>query len=385
MKTVVSSTALGHVGRGLNRSLGRLRLQDVTVAATPDGLEFFHDDGVVETLLRLDAEVEVDGEMLVSLRARVLVDLLRRLPRGEVTLTCDGDEFGVATPTVSYELVAEVASRRPPAFPTGGVRVDEANYLEAFRRVVQASDWSGSDVPLVRIAPLGNDLRIDCHGFDRSASDVLPGRAGTFGDRSAVVELGSLAAVISRFDGHRGSLTIARTSEPEGMWFIGRRRNSPVWVAAGTVLSAATALDATELMAQPRPYELAIQGSVLRGALKRCALAHRFDATGGFLTLRLIEPDSCELLAHGGSASMSEIVPCTYSGPPTELTLRGGDLVATVGRLKVPLRIAFADNEHSVLIGDGEYFRCFARPLPPAVDGGPQYPEQSQNVPFPMR
>jgi hypothetical protein len=263
--------------------------------------------------------------------------------------------------------------------------VDQADYLEAFRRVVRASDRMQSDIPLVRIMPLGADLRLDCHGFDRSASDVLPGRAGTFGDRPAVVELDALSAVVSRFDGHRGSLTIARTSEPDAMWFIGRRSNSPVSVAAGSPLSVATALDATELMAQPRPHELVIQGRVLRGALKRCALAQRFQEVGGYVTLRLADRDACELLARGGSASMSEIVKCSYVGSPIELTLRGADLAAVAWRLKGPVVIAFTDNEHSALLGDGEHFRCFARPLPPAVDGGPQYRDQAQHVSFPIR
>jgi len=385
METVVSSTALAHIGRVLQRSIGRVPFQHVTLRARADALEFFHDDGVVETLVRLDAEVDVDGEMLVALRARVLVDLLQRLPRGGVTLTHDGDGLEVATSRVSYELVAEMAAKAPPALPTDGVKVDDADYLEAFRRVVRASDRAQSDVPLVRIAPLGTDLRLDCHGFDCSASEVLPGRAGTFGDRSAVVELESLAAVLSRFDGHRGSLTVARTSHPDGIWFIGRRRNSPVSVAAGTVLSAATALDATELMSQARPNTLTIDGSVLRGALKRCALAQRFESVGGYVTFRLAERESCEMLAQGGFASMSEIVRCAYTGPPIELTVRGRDLAAIVGRLKGPVVISFADNEHSVLIGDGKHFRCFARPLPPAVDGGPQYPEQPQSVPYPVR
>ena len=383
METVVSSIALGHVGRVLDRSIGRLRFQHITVLARPDGLEFFHDDGVVETLLRLDAEVDVEGQTLVALRARVLVNLLQRLPRGSVTLTCDGDEFGVAGSAVSYGLVAERAARFPPKLPTDGVKVDDADYLDAFRRVVGASDRTGSDVPLVRIAPLGPDLRLDCHGFDCSASDMLPGRAGTFGDRSAVVELESLAAVLSRFDGHRGSLTVARTDAPDGVWFIGRRRNSPVFVAAGTVLSAAAALDATELMSQSRPYTLTIDGSDLRKSLKRSALAGQ--SAGGYVTLRLADSESCELLTRGGSASISEIVRCVYTGPSIELTLRGRDLAAIVGRLKVPIVISFADNEHSVLIGDGKHLRCFVRPLPPAVDGGPQYPKQAQNVPFPVR
>ena len=385
MEAVVSSTALGHVGRVLQRSIGRLPLQHVSVLARADGLEFLHDDGVVETLVRLEADVDVDGEMLLALRARVLVDLLRRLPRGQVMLSCDGAEFRVAISTLSYGLIADLAPRRPPAFPTGGVRVDEESFLEAFRRVVRASDQSQSDIPLVRIAPLGADLRLDCHGFDRSASDVLPGRAGTFGDRPAVIELGSLTGVVSRFDGHRGALTIARTSEPERTWFIGRRRNSPVSFAASTALSAATALDATDLMGQPRPHRLSIQGSVLRGALKRCALAQRFESVGGYVAFRLDGNATCELLAQGGFASMSETVRCAYVGPPTELTLRGVDLAAAVWRLKGRVVIAFADNAHSVLIGDGEHFRCFIRPLPPAVDGGPQYREQPQHVPFPER
>jgi hypothetical protein len=238
---------------------------------------------------------------------------------------------------------------------------------------------------LVRIASQGTDLRLDCHGFDRSASDLLPGRAGTFGDRSAVVELEALAAVVSRFDGHRGSLTIARNSRPDGMWFIGRRPKSELTVAAGTMLSSARALDASGLMAQPRPYRLSIRGPILRGALKRCALAQRYESVGGFVTFRLGERESCELLAQGGFASMSEIVKCHYVGPPTELTLRGADLAAVAGRLKGLVVISFADNEHSVLLGDGKHFRCFARPLPPAVDGGPQYREQPQNVQFPAR
>jgi hypothetical protein len=100
---------------------------------------------------------------------------------------------------------------------------------------------------------------------------------------------------------------------------------------------------------------------------------------------RLAGHDSCEMLAQGGLASMSEIVRCEYAGPPSELTVGGRDLVAIVGRLKGPVVISFADNEHSVLIGDGKHFRCFARPLPPAVDGGPQYRAQSQAVPYPVR
>jgi hypothetical protein len=169
------------------------------------------------------------------------------------------------------------------------------------------------------------------------------------------------------------------------MWFIGRRPRSKLTVAAGTMLSSARALDASGLMAQPRPHRLSIRGPILRGALKRCALAQRYESVGGFVTFRLGERESCELLAQGGFASISEIVKCDYVGPPTELTLRGDELAAVAGRLKGPVVISFADNEHSVLLGDGKHFRCFARPLPPAVDGGPQYREQPQNVRFPAR
>jgi hypothetical protein len=138
-------------------------------------------------------------------------------------------------------------------------------------------------------------------------------------------------------------------------------------------------------MAQPRPHSLAIQGSVLRGALRRCALAQRFKSVAGYVTFRVAERESCELLAQGEVAAMSEIVRCKYIGPPTELSIRGGDLAAVVGRLKGPVVIAFADNEHSMLIGDGIHFRCFARPLPPAVDGGPQYLGQPRTVRYPVR
>jgi DNA polymerase III sliding clamp (beta) subunit (PCNA family) len=127
-ETTVSSEALGHVGRVLQRSIGRLPFQHITLVARTDGLEFFHDDGNVETLVHLDADVDVDGQVVVDLRARVFVELLRRLPRGGVKLTCDGAEFGVAASTVSYELVAEPAARLPPALPTDGVVVDELNY-----------------------------------------------------------------------------------------------------------------------------------------------------------------------------------------------------------------------------------------------------------------
>jgi hypothetical protein len=67
METVIPSTALGHVGRMLQRSIGSVPFQHVTLGARPGGLDFFHDDGVVETLVRLDAEVQVDGEVLVAL------------------------------------------------------------------------------------------------------------------------------------------------------------------------------------------------------------------------------------------------------------------------------------------------------------------------------
>ncbi len=77
----------------------------------------------------------------------------------------------------------------------------------------------------------------------------------------------------------------------------------------------------------------------------------------------------------------AEIAPCTYAGAPTKLTPAWGHLA----RLKGPVVIAFADNEHLALISGIEHFRCFVRTLPPVVEGRPQYLEQAKQVPYPIR
>jgi|GEM_PF-5969634 len=58
MNAVSSSSALAHVARVLQRSVGNVPFQYVTLRAEDGVVEFFHDDGAVETVVRLEAEVE---------------------------------------------------------------------------------------------------------------------------------------------------------------------------------------------------------------------------------------------------------------------------------------------------------------------------------------
>jgi DNA polymerase III subunit beta len=129
---------LGVVGRGVSTRTSVQILAGIMVRASGGKLHFSATDMEISIRDSVDAQVEEEGAVVVP--GRLLVDIVRLLPAGDVTLEHRADE-GVARLTcgsASYQLntyAAEDFPRLPEIEPESAFTVDREVFLDTIARV----------------------------------------------------------------------------------------------------------------------------------------------------------------------------------------------------------------------------------------------------------
>jgi DNA polymerase III subunit beta len=129
---------LGVVGRGVSTRTSVQILAGIMVRAAAGKLHLSATDMEISVRDSVDAQVEEEGAVVVP--GRLLVDIVRLLPAGDVTLEHRGDE-GVARLTcgaASYQLntyAAEDFPRLPEIEPESAFTVDREVFLDTIARV----------------------------------------------------------------------------------------------------------------------------------------------------------------------------------------------------------------------------------------------------------
>ncbi len=129
---------LGVVGRGVSTRTSVQILAGIMVRASGGKLHFSATDMEISIRDSVDAQVEEEGAVVVP--GRLLVDIVRLLPAGDVTLEHRADE-GVARLTcgsASYQLntyAAEDFPRLPEIDPESAFTVDREVFLDTIARV----------------------------------------------------------------------------------------------------------------------------------------------------------------------------------------------------------------------------------------------------------
>ena len=163
--------------RGVNaRGGGLFVLTGLHLRADADGLAVTGTDLDLTVRTRLRTAVDTDGEMVVP--ARLLTDIARSLPPGEVHIQADGDEVQISSARAQFSVRTLPAADFPTLPQPSGddVTVPAADLAEAFRQVVRAasSDDARPILTGVLMAARGDGLRLVATDSYRLALRDLP-------------------------------------------------------------------------------------------------------------------------------------------------------------------------------------------------------------------
>jgi len=113
-------------------------LQDLRIAATPEGLELIGSDLEITNRVQVPAEVEEPGVAVVP---KLLGEIVRKLEPGPVTVTVTGDEAVITAGRFSTSLRLKPAEDYPRLASNEGqgVRVESGAFAGALKQVVRAA------------------------------------------------------------------------------------------------------------------------------------------------------------------------------------------------------------------------------------------------------
>ena len=223
---------LGVVGRGVSTRSSVHVLTGILLRAEEGRLELAATD--MEISLRLDIEAEVEDAGAIVVPGRLLVDIARLLPPGEVTIEHRADE-GIARLTcgsASYGLHtfnAEDFPRLPELEGDGAFSVDRQAFLETVAKVSRSASRDESRPVLTGILVRFEGGRLAMAATDsyRLSVKETPLETGPSGDVEAIVPARALAE-LSR---------LAQASTADEIE-LAVRENQIVFVAGGVGLTA---------------------------------------------------------------------------------------------------------------------------------------------------
>lgn len=179
--------------RGVNaRGGGLFVLTGLHLRADGEGLTVTGTDLDLTVRTRLSTPVEAEGETVVP--ARLLTDIVRALPSGEVSLEVTDDDVQISSARAQFSVrTLPVADFPALPMPTGdSVTVPAGELAEAFRQVVRAasSDDARPILTGVLMTARGDGLRLVATDSYRLALRDLP--------EAQVLEAGQQVLVPSR-------------------------------------------------------------------------------------------------------------------------------------------------------------------------------------------
>lgn len=314
---------LAVASRGVNvRGGGLFVLMGLHLRADASGLTVTGTDLDLTVRTRLSTEVEAEGEVVVP--ARLLTDIVRALPPGEVSLQVTDDEVQISSARAQFSVrTLPVADFPTLPQPTGdSVNVPAGDLARAFRQVVPAasSDDARPILTGVLMAARGDGLRLVATDSYRLALRDLP--------EAQVLEQGQQVLVPSRALEELGRILDAskdvamRLGEREVTFEVGDDTQS----AQVTCRLIAGDFPSYEpLIPDSHDNRLEVERTALLEAARRLRLLAR--DTNAPLRMEMRD-NSIELTVISQDVgSASEEVDATYDGTPTTVAFNPDYLI----------------------------------------------------------
>jgi len=201
------------VGRGVSTRTNVQILAGIMLRAAGGRLHLSATDMEISLRVSLEAEVEDEGAIVVP--GRLLVDIVRLLPAGEVTVAHRADE-GVAELTcgsASYKLhtyAAEDFPRLPEVDPGTAFTVDREAFVDTIARVSRSSSRDESRPVLTGILVRFEDSKVVMAATDSyrlSVKETTLGK-GPGQELEAIVPARALAELSRIAQGESGTISI---------------------------------------------------------------------------------------------------------------------------------------------------------------------------------
>jgi hypothetical protein len=381
-----SAEALSIAATGLVRDIGRVNdsnrfeLVSLTVADGSVALSRRGDSSFAHLVI----EAETAGQTHGLLPPRLLADVARSLPRGDVDLSIRDGAMEIQSGRTSFSLALRQGEAAQLSVPSMAIELDAGRYLLALRRISTAIDGvrTVDDDVKIRLHTVGSELTLEFDTFEIAATESVSGMTDSQVDRLLVTSAERFAAMVAHFGVNYPAVRIGASGNDDVVWMSGRHRLHPVTLAFGSSTWASETRDPARLRAVPLPHHASFSAPAILAALRRCALAT--DGDGGYATLCLDAGEPrVRILTHGRLASAAEWVPCEYGGPRAEITFLLKHLEPAIKHLPSDFKLSFGDPAKPVVITNDESYTCILRPLPPAPPGEAQHSDFFQNVPFP--
>jgi DNA polymerase-3 subunit beta len=308
---------LATVGRVASTRSAIQALSGVQLAATATGAELRATDMEVAVRVPLEAAVEREGTCVLP--ARLLVDVVRALPSGEVTLELRSAEQDVElrAGTATFDIRTLRAEDFPPLPEPGGdaeVTVPARAFVETVARVARSASRDETRPVLtgILVSAAGDELRMvatDSYRLSVKETKLEEALAGSFEANVPARALQELSRIAQAADG---------AEDPELR--VGVRSNQVVFEVGGVVLSSRLIEgqfpNYRQLLPESYEHELTIAGAELTEVVRRISLLAqktaplRLSFAPGELTVSAQTPDVGEA---------RESMPIAFEGEPLEI------------------------------------------------------------------
>lgn len=308
-------------------------LAGVLIVADDNGLTVSGFDYEVSTQMRVAAEIDTVGRILVS--GRLLAGIAKALPNKPVDVSVDSERMQIACGTAKFALPTLPVEDYPelPDMPDQTGTVDAHTFAQA---VMQVATASGHDDTLPMLT--GIRMEIDGNGITLAATDRF--RLAVRHIEWQPVDADMKAAMLVPAKTLMEAVKVLEDSAPVGL-SIGDKGLLGI-VNAGR-RTTTRLLDAEfpkfrQLFPKDHTAVATVVVADLVGAIKRVALVSERGAQ-----VRLAFADGTVLLAAGGedNGRAEEAVDADFQGAPLTIAFNPGFLADALGALHAD-RVAFA-------------------------------------------
>jgi DNA polymerase-3 subunit beta len=292
-------------------------LSGIELAATSSGVEVRATDMEIAVRVPLSAEVAREGTCVLP--ARLLVDVVRALPSGDVTLELRSAEQDVelTSGTATFDLRTLRAEDFPPLPEAGGdtvVTVPAPAFVETVGRVARAASRDETRPVLtgILVSASGDDLRMvatDSYRLSVKETKLEQELAGSFEANVPARALQELSRIVQGGEG-----------ESEAELQIGVRQNQVVFEVGRVVLSSRLIEgqfpNYRQLLPEGYEHEVTLAGAEFTEVVRRISLLAQKNAplrlafATGEVTVSAQTPDVGEA---------RESMPVAFQGEPLEI------------------------------------------------------------------
>ena len=304
--------ALSVVGRAVSTRASVQVLGGVLLRAGAGGVELAATD--MELSLRLTIDCQVEGEGAVVAPGRLLVDLARLLPEGEVVLEHRPEQgtLEVTCGPASYKLNTYSAEDFPKLPDVEGAQtftVDRSAFLETVSLVARSASRDESRPVLTGIL-----VRFEAGKLVMAATDSY--RLSVKETELAGAEGAELEAIVPA----RALTELSRIAQDEGELRIGVQENHVVFGAGGTWLTTRR-IDGQfpnykQLLPETFEHEVKMDREELLEVVRRASVMAQRNSP---LRLRFAEGELTVSAQTQDVGEAKESLPAQFSGEPLEI------------------------------------------------------------------